>query len=144
MKKEFFFRKKSTLLCFYSSSFKFLKVGNAVLYDKSVILVSILVLFKCPRLGRRRFFHSSIPTLLYLGVIQQLLPICVPCVSKFASLVKRNFPKDQLLCVFLRTPTRLLRASGFLNPTIYNIISWFAGTNDLSTKCLMFQVFFFS
>ena len=29
------------------------------------------------------------------------------------------------------------------NPTIYNIIRWFAGTNDLSTKSLMFQALFF-
>ena len=29
------------------------------------------------------------------------------------------------------------------NPTIYNIICWFAGTNDSSTKRLMFQVLSF-
>ena len=29
------------------------------------------------------------------------------------------------------------------NPTIYNIIRWFAGTNSLLTKHLMFQVLFF-
>ena len=29
------------------------------------------------------------------------------------------------------------------NPTIFNIIRWFAGTNDSSTKGLMFQVLFF-
>ena len=120
MKKELFFRKKFHLIVFLLLLLQVPKsIGNAVQHYKSVILVSILVLFKCPRLGRRRFFHSSIPTLLYLGVIQQLLPICVPCVSKFASLVKRNFPKDQLLCVFLRTPTRLLRASGFLWQSIH-------------------------
>ena len=95
MKKELFFRKKIHLIVFLLLLLQVPKsIGNAVQHYKSVILVSILVLFKCPRLGRRRFFHSSIPTLLYLGVIQQLLPICVPCVSKFASLVKRNFPKD--------------------------------------------------
>ena len=34
----------------------------------------------------------------------------------------------------------------FKNPTIYNRIHWFAGTNDFSTKCLMFHagiIFFF-
>jgi hypothetical protein len=30
------------------------------------------------------------------------------------------------------------------NPTIYNIIRWFAGTNESSTKRLMFQALFFS
>ena len=29
------------------------------------------------------------------------------------------------------------------NLTIYNIIRWFAGTNDSSTKCLMFQAVYF-
>ena len=29
------------------------------------------------------------------------------------------------------------------NPTIYNVIRWFAETNDSSTKRLMFQVLFF-
>mgnify|MGYP007015450527 CR=1 FL=1 len=32
----------------------------------------------------------------------------------------------------------------FIYPTIYNIISWFAGTNDSLTKSLMIQVSFFS
>ena len=31
----------------------------------------------------------------------------------------------------------------FWNPTIYNIICWFAGTNDSSTKRLIFKVLFF-
>ena len=29
------------------------------------------------------------------------------------------------------------------NPTIFNILHWVEGTNDSSTKCLMFQVLFF-
>ena len=32
---------------------------------------------------------------------------------------------------------------GALNPSIYNIICWFAGTNDKSTKRLMFQAIYF-
>ena len=31
----------------------------------------------------------------------------------------------------------------YWNPTIYNIIRWFAGTNDSMNKCLMFQSLFF-
>ena len=31
----------------------------------------------------------------------------------------------------------------YINPTIFNIIRWVAGTNDSSTKSLMFQVLFF-
>ena len=35
-----------------------------------------------------------------------------------------------------------LGLQALLNPTIYNIIRWFAGTNDLSTKCLIIKALF--
>ena len=45
------------------------------------------------------------------------------------------FQQDSKILTQVRQP--------FKNPAIYNIICWFAGTNDSSTKRLMFQVLFF-
>ena len=39
-----------------------------------------------------------------------------------------------------QTPSKM---AGLWNPTIFNIIRWVAGTNDSSTKRLMFQVLLF-
>ena len=59
---------------------------------------------------------------------------------------KQTFDSHCLSCLFIKRPNSvqlIMFLSLSRNPTIYNIIHWFAGTNDSSTKCLMLQVLFF-
>ena len=48
--------------------------------------------------------------------------------------------KGLVICFYLGWSGSILQIR---NPTIFNKIRWVAGTNDSSTKCLMFQVLFF-
>ena len=51
---------------------------------------------------------------------------------------QRGCPLSSYIYVWVWSPTYWP-----INPTIFNIIRWFAGTYDSSTKCLMFQSFSF-
>ena len=69
-------------------------------------------------------------------------------VTKSHVVTKFNVTKSRLHCIFKRNVELALsftfRYTDFSrNPTIYNIIRWFAWTNDSSTKRLMFQALFF-
>ena len=63
------------------------------------------------------------------------------CVQKTQMACLAEFCNVDILAIEIFKPNWDFK---FWNPTIYNIIRWFAGTNDSSTKRLMFQVLLFS